>query len=254
MDITFGHTKSQGDIDKDVPLKLVEDVIVKKDESHPIEDEFNKSTPISFDKTADLPEQALHTPNSPKLHFKDLRAGMMVTMTDNPELLAEINIEPETVAGKAFCIESLDRDKQSIDVSFWTPGADDIDILEVPFEDWEEFLTPTGEYYKFETTASSKIADLYHGYLFTVVPKKFDMHNDITPPDQGFEDKYVLLWDTYDGMFKFKEDIWKKLRVQVPKDLLGTKIFKGPTDVYYIGVVPAEWIVGEESSSPRYVQ
>lgn len=148
MDITFGNTKTEGDMDKDVPMKLVEDVTVKKDESHPIEEDFNKGLPISFDKTADL----------------------------------------------------------------------------------------------------------YHGYLFTVVPKKFDMHNDITPPDQGFEDKSVLLWDTYDGMFKFKEDLWKKLRVRVPKDLLGTRIFKGPNDTYYISVVPAEWIVGEESTPPRYVQ
>jgi hypothetical protein len=148
MDITFGNTQTEGDMEKKVPMKLVEDVIVRKDESHPIEDEFNKATPIAFDK----------------------------------------------------------------------------------------------------------VADLYHGYLFTVVPKNFNMHNDITPPEQGFSDTTVLLWDTYDGMFKFKDDMWKKLRVQVPKDLLGTRIFKGPTDTYNISVVPAEWIVGEESIPPRYVE
>lgn len=97
-------------------------------------------------------------------------------------------------------------------------------------------------------------ADMYHGVLYTVAPKDFKITSDLTSDIQGFDKKYVYLWDDYSSLFKFKEDIWKKLRVMLPsKDILGQTVFKSVGDVYITTSVPSDWL-REQPLSPTYVE
>jgi len=100
---------------------------------------------------------------------------------------------------------------------------------------------------------TQKTADLYHGVLYTVIPIDADLEQDITPDVQGFEKRRVLLWDDYSALFKFDETIWKKIAVQISKDLLGVKVFKETGDAYSMSTIPVGW-AKEQSVSPRYVE
>ena len=99
-----------------------------------------------------------------------------------------------------------------------------------------------------------KTADLYHGYLYTVVPKEFDVDaEDITPEVQDFHPRKVWLWDSYDSLFKFDESIWQKIVVKVPKEALGQQLFKETGDVYSISKVPVGW-AKLQPTPPAYVE
>jgi hypothetical protein len=104
------------------------------------------------------------------------------------------------------------------------------------------------------TLSQQKTADLYHGYLYTVVPKGFDVEAaDITPEVQDFHPRKVWMWDNYDSLFKFDESIWQKIVVKVPKDALGYQIFKETGDVYSIAVVPVGW-AKKQPNPLKYVE
>lgn len=104
------------------------------------------------------------------------------------------------------------------------------------------------------TLSQIKTADLYHGYLYTVVPKDFEIDSaDITPGVQDFHPRKVWLWDNYDSLFKFNTSIWQKIVVKVPKDALGHRIFKETGDVYSIDVVPVGWSK-KQPNQPQYVE
>ena len=97
-------------------------------------------------------------------------------------------------------------------------------------------------------------ADLYHGTLYTVAPKNYDMSIDLTPDIQEFNHKFVYLWDDYSSLVKFSPDVWVKLKVVLPsKDLMGTRIFKTVSDVYTINSIPKTWL-SEQELNPRYVE
>jgi hypothetical protein len=99
-----------------------------------------------------------------------------------------------------------------------------------------------------------KTADLYHGYLYTVVPKEFDIDAaDITPEVQDFHPRKVWLWDTYEGLFNFDESLWKKIVVKIPREALGYQIFKETGDVYSISKVPVGWSK-LQPTPPAYVE
>jgi len=103
------------------------------------------------------------------------------------------------------------------------------------------------------TFVQQKTAALYHGVLYTVVPVEASLDEAITPDVQGFEKRRVLLWDDYNSLFKFDETIWQKVSVQVPKDLIGKKLFKETGDVYSMEEIPVGW-AKEQSTAPRYVE
>lgn len=88
---------------------------------------------------------------------------------------------------------------------------------------------------------TQKTSDLYHGILYTVVPVETDLEEDITPDVQGFEKRRVLLWDDFNSLYKFDESIWKKLVVQIPRDLLGKKVWKEIGDVYSTKIISVGW-------------
>jgi hypothetical protein len=97
-------------------------------------------------------------------------------------------------------------------------------------------------------------ADLYHGKLFSVVPKEFDVQKqDITPDVQDFHPRKVLLWDNYDSLFKFDESVWQKIVVLVPRDALGHRLFKETGDVYTIDIIPVGW-AQPQPNPPQYVE
>lgn len=97
-------------------------------------------------------------------------------------------------------------------------------------------------------------ADMYHGKLFSVVPRDFNVAGqDITPDVQDFHPRKVWMWDNYDSLFKFDESIWQKVVVKVPKDALGHRIFKEAGDVYTIDVIPVGW-AEPQPNPPQYVE
>ena len=99
----------------------------------------------------------------------------------------------------------------------------------------------------------STTADLYHSILYTVVPKNFDLTQDITPDVQDFDKKWVILWDDYSALFKFKSEVWQKVKVQLPPDILGRQVLKHIGDTYVVSIVSADW-VKSQSSPPQYVE
>ena len=104
-----------------------------------------------------------------------------------------------------------------------------------------------------EDATKVKLGTLYRGILYTVVPKEFDLAQDITPDVQGFDKKNVILWDNYDQLFKFDLSLWKKVEVRIDKSIVGKRLFKPVSDVYEIDYVPKEWIK-EAKTSPQYTE
>jgi hypothetical protein len=106
---------------------------------------------------------------------------------------------------------------------------------------------------EFNDLKFDKTANLYNGILFTVIPLDVEEGSDITPKVQGFHRNKVLLWDDYSSLFKFDDTIWKKIKVKVPKDLLGSRIFKEVSDVYSIDYIPSSWI-DYNDVQPKYIE
>ena len=100
----------------------------------------------------------------------------------------------------------------------------------------------------------TKTSDIYFNRLYTVIPKDASFEQGVFPKDQGFNDKYVFLWNDYYDLVQFNQDKWKKISVVIPQNIKYSSLHKLVGSAFTLPYLSNTWEIQEETSAPRYAK
>lgn len=100
----------------------------------------------------------------------------------------------------------------------------------------------------------TKTSDIYFNRLYTVIPKDVDASLGVFPSDQGFNDKYVFLWNDYYDLYGFDDDKWKRISVVIPQDIKYLSLHKLVGSAFILPYLSNHWQIEEVTSPPRYAK
>jgi len=121
--------------------------------------------------------------------------------------------------------------KNKSDISKDVP-IEDVDVFD---DDKEHIMT-----LKFNT---EKTSDLYDKTVYTVVRREHDLSMGIFPQDQGFSDKYVILWHNKRDLLNFDTDKWDVIEIRVPgyREVADVGFYSAVPGVYAVRNIPIDW-------------
>lgn len=99
-----------------------------------------------------------------------------------------------------------------------------------------------------------KQSDLMRNILYTVIPIDHEIKLGIFPDDQGFDKRFVILWDNFEDLIRFSEDEFKIISVTIPPEVKYTDLRRSVGSAYTLPLIKNTWKIEVIKSLPLYIQ